>query len=182
LLSVKLFTSLVFFFTFNRQNPIDMSAPKTILTLLITLSSLILTSQTFVLNGSSYIGKSKKEIIKLNEANNSKFILEQKDSRINSILYYDSLNTLTNHFFFARSGLFGLGPWKCFSYLVNVDNKSQFEEIKTDLKAKCEEKISAKRSLQVAGTKKYVWFYNCSEESNLYTFEVSKHHKRHNYQ
>jgi hypothetical protein len=157
-----------------------MTTSKIILTLLILFCSILVTSQTFVLNGSTYIGKTKKEINKINKASNSKLFSNKKDGRVTSIIYYDSLNTLTNHFFFARRGPFGIGPWKCFSYLVNVGDKSQFEKIKVDLLTKCEEKISDKRAIQVSGRRKYEWVYTSSDKSELYTFIVQKPHKKSN--
>lgn len=138
-------------------------------------------SQTFVLNGSTYIGKTKKEIIKINEVNNSKLFSKKKYGRINQLIYCDSLNALTNHFCFARRGPFGIGPWKCFSYLVNVGNKSQFEKTKSDLLTRCETKISDNCAMQSSISKKYVWHYYSSDISQLYQFSVGKYYKGHNY-
>src|SRR5687767_11992287 len=114
-----------------------MATRKITLTLLTLLCSLLVTAQTFVLNGSSYIGKTKKEIKKIVQTNNSKLQKNQKEGPIFSIICYDSLNAVTNHFFLARTGPLGIGPWKCVIYLANVDHKSQFEKIKEEVQAKC---------------------------------------------
>ena len=104
-----------------------MTTSKITLTLLTLLCSFLVTSQTFVLDGSSYIGKSKKEIIKINKTNNSKFFREDKAGHLTSLVYDDSLNSMTHHFVFARK--FRVGPKKCFSYFVAIDS-AQFKRQK----------------------------------------------------
>ncbi len=155
-----------------------MTTPKITMTLLIMLCSFLTRSQTFVLNGSTYIGKTKKEINKINETNNSKLFSKQKVGPITSIIYDDSLNSLTHHFVFARK--FPFGPRKCFSYLVTIDS-TQFKKTKADLLALCNEKISDTHAVQVSGTKKYVWLFIGSEKSNLCAFSVEKYREGRNY-
>ena len=148
------------------------------MTLLIMLCSFLTRSQTFVLNGSTYIGKTQKEIEKINEAANSKFFTKEKSGPLTSIIYDDSLNSLMHHFVFART--FPFGPRKCFSYFVTIDS-TQFKKTKANLLAKCDEKISDKTAVQVSGTKKYVWRFIGSDKSNLCAFSVEKYREGRNY-
>jgi len=155
-----------------------MTTSKMALTLLIFLCSFLVVSQTFVLNGSSYIGKSKKEIIKINKTNNSKFFCGDKAGHLTSLVYDDSLNSMTHHFVFACK--FRVGQKKCFSYFVAIDS-TQFKKTKADLLAKCDEKISSKTAVQVSGQKKYVWYFFGSDKSNHCAFSVEKYRKGRNY-
>src|SRR4051812_46249100 len=116
-----------------------MTTLKIALTLLVLLCSLLTTSQTFLLNGSTYIGKTKKEISQINEINNSKLFHAEKSGHLTSLVYDDSLNSMAHHFIFARK--FRVGPKQCFSYFVTIDS-AQFKKTKAGLLARCDEKIS----------------------------------------
>ncbi len=149
---------------------------RIVLTLLIVLGSLTAKCQTFLLNGADYIGKTQKEINKINETNNNKLVHKENVETIISIIYDDSLNSMAHHFCFMRK--FPFGRRLCFSYLVNVNgDQSQFEKTKSDLLTKCEE-ISYQQAIQVSGTKKYEWLYFSSSDSKHYTFAVENHYPK----
>ncbi len=151
---------------------------KNILILLVTFYSLKVTSQTFLLNGSTYIGKTKKEVIQINETANLKLFRNEKFGHITQLVYFDSLNSMAHHFVFTRK--FPFGPRKCFSYLATIDS-TQFKKTKANLLAKCDEKISDKAAVQVSGPKKYIWRFIGSDKSNLCAFSVEKYREGRNY-
>jgi hypothetical protein len=174
---LKLAALLLFSLIFNKQNPIRMPTLKTVLILIIALGSFTVRSQAYVMNGATYIGKTMKQINKINQTAHIQLFRREKSGRLTSLVYDDSLNLMVHNFVFALK--FWVGPRECFSYIVNVNDTSQFATTKTNLLAKCSENISNKRSIQVYGTKKYVWCYVSSGQ--LHTFFIERHREGRKY-
>ena len=155
-----------------------MSTLKIPLTLLLSLNSLLGMSQSFLLKGSTYIGKTKEEVSQIMETANLKLFHKEEDGHHTQLVYLDSLNSMAHHFAFARTFVFG--SQKCFSYFVNID-RTLFEKTKAELIAKCGKKISDAHAVQISGTKKYIWWFIGSDKSNLCFFEVEKYRRGRNY-
>lgn len=131
-----------------------------------------LRAQQVITDAWTFIDKTQKEIVEYNKINKNELFKKENDSELISLVYEDTVNSMTHHFYFARRS--PVDEWTCFNYLANLSDKAKYEKVKADILAKCQEILTKKSAFQVNSSGKFLWRYYSSDVASLYTVSCEK--------
>ncbi len=131
-------------------------------------------SQTFVIDGPSYIGLTSVEIVHLTgkfgfmplkKSTNfpcHKITFEDSTKTPDDptyLAYEDSINKITHYFEFGRFPN-NYSEEKCFEYYVDIADKTTLRHIRTMILEKCRNTVAKGPFIQIYHDQKYVWTFD----------------------